>query len=107
MPVFAYLGGPYLAQTCGCLDIRGRLTKTSRAGRARRPSPAVAVAFIALLAALSGTAVASPGKNRVDSSDIKNNSVGSKDLRANNVATKDVKNNNLRSNDIRNNTLTG
>src|SRR5918999_1320561 len=73
----------------------------------RRPSPAMAVAFVALLAGLSGTAVALPGKNRVDSGDIRNNSVSSKDLRNNNVATKDVKNNNLRSNDIRNNTLTG
>src|SRR5688572_3902654 len=73
----------------------------------RRPSPAMAVAFIALLAALSGTAVALPGKNTVDSGDIKNNSVRSNDLRNNNVATKDVKNNNLRSIDIRNNSLTG
>jgi hypothetical protein len=75
--------------------------------RFRKPSPAMAIAFIALLAALSGTAVALPGKNTVDSGDIKNNSVRSKDLRNNNVATKDVKNNNLRSADIRNNSLTG
>jgi hypothetical protein len=73
----------------------------------RKPSPAMAVAFIALLAALSGTAVALPGKNRVDSGDIKNNSVRTNDIRNGNVTTKDVKNNNLRSNDIRNNTLTG
>jgi hypothetical protein len=73
----------------------------------RKPSPAMAVAFIALLAALSGTAVALPGKNRVDSGDIKNNSVRTKDIRNGNVTTKDVKNNNLRSIDIRNNTLTG
>jgi hypothetical protein len=73
----------------------------------RRPSPAMTVAFVALLAALSGTAVALPGKNTVDSGDVKNNSVRGKDLRNNNVATKDVKNNNLRGRDIRNNTLTG
>jgi hypothetical protein len=73
----------------------------------RRPSPAMAVAFIALLAALSGTAVALPGKNTVDSGDIKNGQVKTKDIRNNAVTTKKVKNNNLRSNDIRNNTLTG
>ena len=38
----------------------------------RRPTPAMAVAFVALLAALSGTAVALPGTNSVDSGDIKN-----------------------------------
>jgi hypothetical protein len=73
----------------------------------RKPSPAMLVAFIALLAALSGSAIALPGKNTVDSGDIKNNVVGSKDLRNNGVTTKDVKNNILRSNDVRNNTLTG
>ena len=73
----------------------------------RRPSPAMAVAFVALLAALSGTAVALPGKNTVDSGDIRNGQVRTKDIRNNAVTTKKVKNNNLRSNDIRNNTLTG
>jgi hypothetical protein len=67
----------------------------------------MAVAFIALLAALSGTAVALPGKNTVDSGDIKNGQVKTKDIRNNAVTTKKVKNNNLRSNDVRNNTLTG
>jgi hypothetical protein len=75
--------------------------------RFRRPSPAMVLAFVALVAALSGTAVALPGKNSVDSGDIRNNTVRSKDIRNNQVATKDVKNNNLRSNDIRNNTVTG
>jgi hypothetical protein len=36
----------------------------------RRPKPAMIVAFIALVAALSGSAVALPGKNTVDSGDI-------------------------------------
>ena len=35
------------------------------------PSPAMAVAFGALLAALSGTAVALPGTGTVDSGDIR------------------------------------
>jgi hypothetical protein len=73
----------------------------------RKPSPALVVAFIALVAALSGSAIALPGKNTVDSGDIKNNVVRSNDVRNGQIATKDVKNNNLRSNDIRNNTLTG
>ena len=64
---------------------------------ASRPSPAMAVAFVALLAALSGTAVALPGRNSVDSGDLKNGA----------VTTKDIKNNNVRSGDVRNNTLTG
>jgi hypothetical protein len=63
----------------------------------RRPSPAMAVAFIALLAALSGTAIALPGTNTVDSGDIKNGA----------VKTKDIKNNDVRSGDVRNNALTG
>ena len=73
----------------------------------RRPSPAMAVAFVALLAALSGTAVALPGKNTVDSGDIKNGAVGTKDIKNDAVATKDIKNNNVRSGDVRNDTLTG
>jgi hypothetical protein len=73
----------------------------------RRPSPAMAVAFVALLAALSGTAVALPGKNRVDSGDIKNNVIRGKDIRNGTVTGKDVKNNHLRGVDIRNNSLAG
>ena len=57
----------------------------------------MAVAFVALLAALSGTAIALPGKNTVDSGDLKNGV----------VSTKDIKNNNVRGRDVRNNTLTG
>jgi hypothetical protein len=74
---------------------------------ARRPSPAMAVAFVALLAALSGTAIALPGTNSVDSGDIKNNTIRSKDVRNNNLKTGDVRNNTLRSGDVRDNTLTG
>jgi hypothetical protein len=72
-----------------------------------RPSPAMAVAFVALLAALSGTAIALPGTNSVDSGDIKNNSVKSKDVRNNNLRSGDVRNNTLKSVDVRNNSLTG
>jgi hypothetical protein len=73
----------------------------------RRPSPAMGVAFVALLAALSGTAVALPGVNIVDSGDIRNNSVRSKDVRNNNVRSKDIRNGTATGRDVRDNSLTG
>jgi hypothetical protein len=73
----------------------------------RRPTPAMAVAFVALLAALSGTAVALPGKNSVDSGDIKNKTIRGKDLRGNAVTSGKVKNNNLTGTDMRDDSLTG
>ena len=73
----------------------------------RRPTPAMAVAFIALLAALSGTAVALPGTNSVDSGDIKNGQVKGKDLANNAVTGKKVKNRSLTGADVRDNSLTG
>jgi hypothetical protein len=73
----------------------------------RRPSPALAVAFIALLAALSGTAVALPGRNTVDSGDLKRNSVRSSDIRAGAVKTSELGANAVTSAKVRNNTVTG
>jgi hypothetical protein len=73
----------------------------------RRPTPAMAIAFVALLVALSGTAVALPGKNSVDSGDIKNKQVKSKDLANNAVTGKKVKNSAIRSADVGNDSLTG
>ncbi len=55
-----------------------------------RPTPAMAVAFVALLAALSGTAIALPGKNSVDSGDIKKNTVRSADIRNGTILSKDI-----------------
>jgi hypothetical protein len=72
---------------------------------ASRPSPAMAVAFVALLAALSGTAIALPGTNTVNSGDIVNNTVRSKDVRNNNLRGKDVRNDTLTGNDIDESTL--
>lgn len=74
---------------------------------ARRPSPAMAVAFVALLAALSGTAIALPGTNTVDSGDIKNNVVRSKDIRNNNVRGRDVRTSTLNGTDVLDDSLTG
>jgi hypothetical protein len=74
---------------------------------ARRPSPAMAVAFVALLAALSGTAIALPGTNTVDSGDIVNGQVKGKDIRNNAVTGKKVKNGAIKSADVGDNSLTG
>lgn len=56
----------------------------------KRPTASMAVAFLALVAALGGSAAALPGKNRVDSGDIKNNSVRSADIRNGTIASKDL-----------------
>ena len=45
-----------------------------------RPSPALVVAMVALIAALSGTALALPGKNSVKSSDIAAGAVKGRDI---------------------------
>ena len=74
---------------------------------ASRPSPAMAVAFVALLAALSGTAIALPGTNSVDSGDIVNGQVKAKDIGKNAVNGKKVKNGSLGSADVKNGSLTG
>jgi hypothetical protein len=73
----------------------------------RRPSPAMAVAFIALLAALSGTAVALPGRNTVDSGDIGRGAVKRADIGRNAVNGGKVANNSLTGADARNDSLTG
>jgi hypothetical protein len=73
----------------------------------RRPSPPMAIAFIALLAALSGTAIALPGTNTVDSGDIINGTIRGKDIHRNAVTGKKVKNGSLTGADIKDNSLTG
>jgi hypothetical protein len=67
----------------------------------------MAVAFIALLAALGGTAVALPGKNGVKKDDIARNAVSSSDIKNNSVTSTDVRNSTIRGRDVRSNTLTG
>src|SRR5688572_3173573 len=74
---------------------------------ARRPSPAMAVAFVALLAALSGTAIALPGTNTVDSGDIKRGAVKGKDIGRNAVTGGKVKNSSLGGADVKTDSLTG
>jgi flagellar hook-associated protein FlgK len=74
---------------------------------ASRPSPAMAVAFIALLAALSGTATALQGKNTVDSGDIKNGKVKAKDIANGAVTGKKIKKNAVTGSKVKNGSLTG
>jgi hypothetical protein len=53
----------------------------------RLPSPGLVVGVIALIAALSGTAIALPGKNTVDSGDIKKGAVKTSDIARGTVQT--------------------
>jgi hypothetical protein len=73
----------------------------------RLPSPSMAVAFVALLAALGGTAVALPGNNSVTSGDIRKGAVGTSDIKNNAIRTQDIRNSTVRGKDVRNNSLTG
>lgn len=51
------------------------MSRISKYGARLRPSPALALAVVALVFAVSGVAVALPGKNSVASKDIKKNAV--------------------------------
>lgn len=74
---------------------------------AKLPSPATTVAFVALLVALTGTAVALPGSNSVTGGDIRNGAVTGRDIRNNSVTDADVRNNSVRGRDIRDGSVTG
>lgn len=81
---------------------------TSRAGRSvlrRRPTPGTAIALVALFVALSGTATALPGKNRVDSNDAKRGSIGTRAIADNSVRSADIRTGNVRSSHVLNNSL--
>jgi hypothetical protein len=68
-----------------------------------RPSPAMIVAVIALVAATTGGAIA--GGALLTGANIKNNSVTGLDIKNNSVASADIKNNSLVGADVRNGTL--
>jgi hypothetical protein len=53
-------------------------------------SPALVISLIALFVAIGGVAGALPGKNTIDSGDIKKNAVKSPDIKNNNVTGTDV-----------------
>jgi hypothetical protein len=73
----------------------------------RLPSPAMAVAFLALVLVAGGTAIALPGKGSVDSGDIKNNTIRSKDVRNSSLSGKDFKNGRLQGKDLKNGSVSG
>src|SRR6476469_6885071 len=56
----------------------------------RLPSPALVVALVALVAALAGSAVALPGKNKVDKNDIRKAAVAGKQVKNDSVTGADV-----------------
>src|SRR5688572_29591022 len=60
--------------------------------RARRPSASLVVSFIALVIAISGTAVALPGKNKVETNDLEKKAVTAKKIASKAVTTKKLKN---------------
>ena len=72
---------------------------------ARRPSPAMVVAFVALLAAVGGTAAALPGKNTVDSGDIRKGAVKRSDIARNAVNGRKVANGSITGKDVKESTL--
>jgi len=71
-----------------------------------KTSPGVVLGVIAILIALSGTSIALPGKNTVDSGDIKKNAVKSSDIsNSKGVKSPDVVNNTLTGDDINESSL--
>jgi hypothetical protein len=89
---------------------RSKKTRQPETRKARRfrPSPAFVVSMVALLVALSGTAMALPGVNSVNSGDIVNNNLKSIDLKDDAaVASADVIDATLTGTDVAPDTLTG
>src|SRR5688572_22937975 len=72
---------------------------------ARRPSPSMVVAFVALLAAVGGTAAALPGTNTVDSGDIRKGAVKRADIARNAVNGRKVANGSITGADVKEGTL--
>jgi hypothetical protein len=66
-----------------------------------RPTPALIVALIALVAAMSGAAVALPGKGEVTSNDIAKDAVRSKHIEKNAVGSQEVAGKSLKGNDLK------
>jgi hypothetical protein len=74
--------------------------------RLRRPSPATAIALVALFIALGGVSYGF-ATGSIDTREIADNTIRSKDVRNNGLVTRDLRNNDIRSIDIRNNTIRG
>jgi hypothetical protein len=73
---------------------------------ARRPSPALAIACVALFVSLGGVSYG-VATGSIDSREIKNNTVRSLDLRNNDVRGRDIRNSTIQGRDVALNTLGG
>lgn len=73
---------------------------------ARRPSPAMVVAAVALFISLGGVSWG-VATGFIDSREIRNNTVRTQDLRNNDIRGRDIRNSTIRGRDVALNTLTG
>ena len=73
--------------------------------RKRIPSPAMVIAVIALIAGVTGSAIALPGRNSVDSNDLRRNSVATNDIKPNAVKSGKIAQNTVNGGDIREGSL--
>lgn len=71
---------------------------------ARRPSPAMVVALVALFVSLGGVSYGF-ATGSIGSREVKNNSIRTGDLRNNDIRSVDIRNNEIRGRDIRNSTI--
>jgi hypothetical protein len=88
-------------------DRRDELSTRSLSGRVADHLRRNVYGLIAVFIALSGTAAALPGKNSVDSGDIKKGGVRKSDIRKNAVRGSKVRNNTLKGADIDEGSLSG
>src|SRR6185436_13002787 len=72
--------------------LKGSIWRCGMQARLRRPSPALVVAIVALIAALTGTAWAALGKNSVGSKQLKKNAVVSTKIKNNAVTAPKIRN---------------
>jgi hypothetical protein len=72
----------------------------------RRPSPALAIACLALFLSLGGVSYG-VATGFIDSREIRNNTIASADVRNNTLRTFDIRNNEVRGFDIRNSSIQG
>jgi hypothetical protein len=70
-----------------------------------RPSPALVVALAALVAAMSGAAIALPGKNSVKKNDIANGAVTGKKIAEGAVKSKQIKGKSIKGNRLKDKTI--
>lgn len=71
-----------------------------------RPSPAMAVALVALFVSLGGVSYG-VATGTIGTREIRNNTIRSSDIRNGQVSSRDLRNNDVRGTDARNNSITG